>query len=248
MVSDLGKANLAKSGSKPTQYICCSTIPQILYFQQQNISFPACFSFIRRFFPQSTQFLHNSWMTSHWGKSKWISSRRPEQCAWHRATALHQSILYFRSSKDKSLIVYLKYHFSWTSNFEHIWWMKSRRKEFWWEGKWCCNDCRYGGTSEHGSKEDRGENGFKKKVPAQSIRGADCLLCQSALNKCLTILASQMSMRFEMHVRGLKLFSWNCNKCVEMASRALKVHQEWLKETKFALIGRFHCNIVSVRR
>ena len=136
MVSDLGKANLAKSGSKPTQYICCSTIPQILYFQQQNISFPACFSFIRSFFPQSTQFLHNSWMTSHWGKSKWISSRRPEQCAWHRATALHQSILYFRSSKDKSLIVYLKYHFSWTSNFEHIWWMKSRRKEFWWEGKW----------------------------------------------------------------------------------------------------------------
>ena len=178
-------------------------------------------------------------MTSHWGKSKWISSRCPEQCAWQRATALHQSILYCTSSEDESSKVYLKYHFSWTSNFEHISWMKSRRKEFWREGKWCCNDCRYGGTSEHGSKEDRGGNGFKKKVPAQSIRGADYLLCQLALNKCLTILASQMSMRFEMHVRGLKLFSWNCcNKCAEMAASALKVHQEWLKETKFAFNNR----------
>ena len=81
--------------------------------------------------------------------------------------------------------------------------------------------------------------GFNKRVPAQIIRGADCLLCQSALNKCLTILASQMSMRFEMHVRGLKLFSWNCcNKCAEMAASALKVHQEWLKETKFAFNNR----------
>ena len=46
MVSDLGKANLAKSGSKPTQYICCSTTPQMLYFQQQIFSFLACFSSI----------------------------------------------------------------------------------------------------------------------------------------------------------------------------------------------------------